>query len=191
MISLLNFILVFNCNLNTPIVNIRLFSLFLHNFLPRRARTCRRQVYLDIPVSQMKAESDNYCPLSPSKKIRFGETKLVPYILYQFKGCIHMSYQQLIDDKVKPNGLEGRRRQHFYQICLYRVNILCFIELYEVMTFLEKDDLALSISMTMMTTILSLIVTPALMFFFAGEWLEILFYTMMISIFQVVVIPFF
>lgn len=60
-----------------------------------------------------------------------------------------------------------------------------------VMTFLAKGDLALSISMTMTTTILSPIVTPALMFLFAGEWLEISFYAMMISIFQVVVIPIF
>lgn len=60
-----------------------------------------------------------------------------------------------------------------------------------VMTFLAKGDLALSISMTMTTTILSPIVTPVLMFLFAGEWLEISFYAMMISIFQVVVIPIF
>lgn len=60
-----------------------------------------------------------------------------------------------------------------------------------VMTFLAKGDLALSISMTMTTTILSPLVTPALMFLFAGEWLEISFYSMMISIFQVVVIPIF
>ena len=60
-----------------------------------------------------------------------------------------------------------------------------------VMTFLAKGDLALSISMTMMTTILSPLVTPALMFLFAGEWLVISFYSMMISIFQVVVIPIF
>ena len=45
--------------------------------------------------------------------------------------------------------------------------------------------------MTMMTTILSPLVTPALMFLFAGEWLVISFYSMMISIFQVVVIPIF
>lgn len=60
-----------------------------------------------------------------------------------------------------------------------------------VMTFLAKGDLALSISMTMTTTILSPLVTPALMFLLAGEWLEISFYSMMISIFQVVVIPIF
>ena len=60
-----------------------------------------------------------------------------------------------------------------------------------VMTFLAKGDLALSISMTITTTILSPLVTPALMFLFAGEWLEISFYSMMISIFQIVVIPIF
>ena len=58
-----------------------------------------------------------------------------------------------------------------------------------VMTFLAKGDLALSIAMTMTTTILSPLVTSALMFLFAGEWLEISFYAMMISIFKVVVIP--
>ena len=60
-----------------------------------------------------------------------------------------------------------------------------------VMTFLAKGDLALSISMTMTTTILSPLVTPALMFLFADKWLEISFYSMMISIFQIVVIPIF
>ncbi|MBR6012826.1 MAG: bile acid:sodium symporter family protein [Selenomonadaceae bacterium] len=60
-----------------------------------------------------------------------------------------------------------------------------------VMTFLAKGDLALSVSMTMTTTILAPFVTPALMFFFAGEWLDISFYAMMISIFQVVFVPIF
>lgn len=58
-----------------------------------------------------------------------------------------------------------------------------------VITFLAKGDVALSVSMTMTTTIFAPIVTPSLMLFFAGEWMDISFYSMMMSIFQVVVIP--
>ena len=58
-----------------------------------------------------------------------------------------------------------------------------------VMTYLAKGDIALSVSMTMLTTILSPIVTPLLMLLLAGEWIEISFSSMMISILQVVIFP--
>lgn len=58
-----------------------------------------------------------------------------------------------------------------------------------VMTYLAKGDLALSVSMTMTTTLLSPIVTPMLMLFFAGEWVEISLTAMVLSIVQVVIAP--
>lgn len=58
-----------------------------------------------------------------------------------------------------------------------------------VMTYLAKGDVALSVSITMTTTLLSPILTPALMFLLAGEWIEISFTTMMMSIVQVVILP--
>ena len=58
-----------------------------------------------------------------------------------------------------------------------------------VMTYLAKGDIALSVSMTMLTTILSPIVTPLLMLLLAGEWIEISLSSMMISILQVVILP--
>ena len=58
-----------------------------------------------------------------------------------------------------------------------------------VMTYIAKGDIALSVSMTMLTTILSPIVTPLLMLLLAGEWIEISLSAMMISILQVVILP--
>ena len=58
-----------------------------------------------------------------------------------------------------------------------------------VMTYLARGDVALSVSMTMTTTILSPIVTPTLMYLFAGEWIDIPFGSMMLSIVQVVILP--
>ena len=58
-----------------------------------------------------------------------------------------------------------------------------------VMTYLARGDVALSVSMTMTTTVLSPIITPCLMYLFAGEWIDIPFLSMMISIGQVVILP--
>lgn len=58
-----------------------------------------------------------------------------------------------------------------------------------VMTYLAKGDIALSVSMTMLTTILSPVVTPLLMLLLAGKWIEISLSSMMISILQVVILP--
>ena len=58
-----------------------------------------------------------------------------------------------------------------------------------VMTYLAKGDLALSVSMTMVATILAPIVTPLLTWQLAGAWVEISLTAMMLSIMQIVIFP--
>ena len=58
-----------------------------------------------------------------------------------------------------------------------------------VMTYLARGDVALSVSMTMTTTILAPIVTPLLTWWLAGAWVEISLAAMMMSIVQVVILP--
>ena len=58
-----------------------------------------------------------------------------------------------------------------------------------VMTYLARGDVALSVSMTMTTTILAPIVTPLLTWWLAGAWVEISLASMMMSIVQVVILP--
>ena len=58
-----------------------------------------------------------------------------------------------------------------------------------VMTYLARGDVALSVSMTMTTTVLAPIVTPLLTWWLAGEWVEISLAAMMMSIVQVVILP--
>lgn len=58
-----------------------------------------------------------------------------------------------------------------------------------VMTYLARGDVALSVSMTMTTTVLAPIVTPLLTWYLAGEWVEISLSAMMLSIVQVVILP--
>lgn len=58
-----------------------------------------------------------------------------------------------------------------------------------VMTYLAKGDLALSVSMSMASTILAPIVTPILTLWLAGAWIEVSFAAMMMSIVQVVIAP--
>ena len=58
-----------------------------------------------------------------------------------------------------------------------------------VMTYLARGDVALSVSMIMTTTILAPIVTPILSWWLAGAWIDISLQAMMISIIQVVVVP--
>ena len=57
------------------------------------------------------------------------------------------------------------------------------------MTYLAKGDVALSVSMTMTTTILAPIVTPLLTWWLAGAWIEISLSAMMLSILKMVVAP--
>jgi len=58
-----------------------------------------------------------------------------------------------------------------------------------VMTYLARGDVALSVSMTMTTTILAPIVTPLLTWWLAGAWVDISLTAMMLSILQVVILP--
>ena len=60
-----------------------------------------------------------------------------------------------------------------------------------VITYLAKGDIALSVSMTMATTLLSPLVTPCLMFLIAGEKIDIAFFSMVLSIFKIIILPIF
>ena len=58
-----------------------------------------------------------------------------------------------------------------------------------VMTYLAKGDVALSVGMTACTTILAPIVTPALVLLLGGETINVSYVSMLMSIVQVVLVP--
>lgn len=58
-----------------------------------------------------------------------------------------------------------------------------------VMTYLSKGDVALSVGMTACTTIMAPIVTPALVLLLAGQTVDVAFFDMFLSILQVVFVP--
>ena len=58
-----------------------------------------------------------------------------------------------------------------------------------VMTFLARGDVALSVAITSVTTLLAPIVTPALIYLLASQWLEVSASAMFWSIVQVVILP--
>mgnify|MGYP000196011249 CR=1 FL=1 len=58
-----------------------------------------------------------------------------------------------------------------------------------VMTFLAKGDVALSITITMCTTLLAPVLTPSLTLVLAGQWIDVNFWNMFISIVLVVLLP--
>lgn len=58
-----------------------------------------------------------------------------------------------------------------------------------VMTFLARGDVPLSITITMCTTLLAPVLTPALTLALAGQWIEVNFWSMFISIVFVVLLP--
>jgi BASS family bile acid:Na+ symporter len=58
-----------------------------------------------------------------------------------------------------------------------------------VMTFLARGDVALSVAITSVTTLLAPIVTPALIYLLASQWIEVSAAAMFWSIVQVVVLP--
>jgi BASS family bile acid:Na+ symporter len=58
-----------------------------------------------------------------------------------------------------------------------------------VMSFLAKANLALSVTLTAFATLLSPLMTPLLMQTFAGEMVEIDFWNMMLGIFNMVILP--
>lgn len=58
-----------------------------------------------------------------------------------------------------------------------------------VMTFLARGDLALSVTITSVTTLLAPVVTPALIYLLANQWIEVSATAMFWSIVQVVILP--
>lgn len=58
-----------------------------------------------------------------------------------------------------------------------------------VMTYLAKGDVALSVGMTACTTVLAPIVTPALVLLLGGEAINVSYVSMLMSIVQVVLVP--
>lgn len=58
-----------------------------------------------------------------------------------------------------------------------------------VMTFLAKGNTALSVTITSCTTLLAPIVTPALIYFLASEWLPVSFMAMFLSVVKVILVP--
>ena len=57
------------------------------------------------------------------------------------------------------------------------------------MTFIARGDVALSVTVTSCTTLLAPIVTPALMYVFANQWLAIDPASMFLSIVQMILLP--
>ena len=58
-----------------------------------------------------------------------------------------------------------------------------------VMTFLAKGNMALSVTATSVSTLLAPVITPALTLLLASAWLPVSFMSMFISIIQIVLIP--
>lgn len=58
-----------------------------------------------------------------------------------------------------------------------------------VMAFLARGDVALSVAITSVTTLLAPVVTPALIYLLASQWLEVSASAMFWSIVQVVILP--
>lgn len=58
-----------------------------------------------------------------------------------------------------------------------------------VITYLAKGDVALSVAMTMTTTLLAPIVTPCLTWVLADAWIDVSLTAMMVSIAQMVLLP--
>jgi len=58
-----------------------------------------------------------------------------------------------------------------------------------VITYLTRGDLALSVTLTSVSTILSPIFIPVLMYFYASQWIEVPIVKLFISSVQIVIIP--
>ncbi|MDX1723095.1 MAG: bile acid:sodium symporter family protein [Pseudomonas sp.] len=58
-----------------------------------------------------------------------------------------------------------------------------------VMTWFARGDVALSVSITAVTTLLAPLVTPALIWLLASEWLPVSFSAMFVSILKMVLLP--
>ncbi len=58
-----------------------------------------------------------------------------------------------------------------------------------VITYIAGGDVPLSVGMTIVSTLLAPIVTPALVYVLAGAWVEVSFWSMVLSVVKVVLVP--
>lgn len=58
-----------------------------------------------------------------------------------------------------------------------------------VITYLSKGDVALSVAMTTISTLFSPALTPMLTYVYAGRWVPVPVLAMLISIFQIIILP--
>ncbi len=58
-----------------------------------------------------------------------------------------------------------------------------------VITYLARGDLALSVTLTSVSTLLSPVFIPVLMYFYASQWIDVPVLKLLISSFQIVIIP--
>ncbi len=58
-----------------------------------------------------------------------------------------------------------------------------------VMVYLSKGDVALSVAMTSISTLIAPIMIPALMFIFAGKWVDVDFIALFLSSTQIILLP--
>lgn len=58
-----------------------------------------------------------------------------------------------------------------------------------VITYIAKGDVPLSVGMTIVSTLLAPLVTPALVYVLAGAWVDVSFVSMFVNVVQVVLVP--
>ena len=58
-----------------------------------------------------------------------------------------------------------------------------------VIAYIAKGDVPLSVGMTIVSTLIAPLVTPALVFALAGAWVEVSFWSMLTSVVQIVLVP--
>ncbi len=58
-----------------------------------------------------------------------------------------------------------------------------------VITYIAGGDVALSVGMTITSTLAAPIVTPLLVYVLAGAWVEVSFWAMVLSVVKVILVP--
>ncbi len=58
-----------------------------------------------------------------------------------------------------------------------------------VITYIAGGDVALSVGMTIISTLIAPIMTPLLVYFLAGAWVDVSFWSMVLSVVKVILIP--
>lgn len=58
-----------------------------------------------------------------------------------------------------------------------------------VITYIAKGNVPLSVGMTIVSTLIAPLVTPALVYWLAGAWVEVSFWAMVLSVVEVVLVP--